>query len=181
MMANKRLLEKRFNAAIQEMYEKSQTVFSKEELPEGFELSFRNLSRFAPYCNEEKIERQFPINFFYIDSETEKTIRDKCVKGLRGFYVFPYRSEITYSDEEIERMKNELAEIKAKNPNETGWPVWDYEEKIKHNDEFKHRNKLFVEYRKEIEALYDSLEKGEINRKEYNKQVMMIYKKYGCV
>lgn len=180
-MTDKELLEKRFYPAIKEMYEKSQTVFPKEELPEWFELSFDNLSRFAPYSNEEKTKRQFPIDCFYLDRETEKEIRDRSVKGLHGWYVFPYRSEITYSDKEIKRMKKELAEIKAKNPDETGWPVWDYEEKIKYNDEFKRRNKLYEEYRKEIEPLYEAIKKKEITRKEYNKQTMAIYKKYKCV
>lgn len=179
-MTNKQLLEKRFYPAIEEMYTKAQTVFPKDELPEGFELSFDNLSRFAPYSDEEKTRRQFPIDCFYLDRETEKEIRDRSVKGLHGWYVFPYRSEITYSDDEIERMKNELAEIKAQNPNETAWPVWDYEEKIKWNEEYKRRNNLFHEYRKETETLYEKLKKKEITRKEYNKQVMQIYKKYGC-
>ncbi len=179
-MTNKQLLEKRFYPAIEEMYSKAQTVFPKEELPEGFELSFHNLSRFAPYSDEGKKQRQFPINFFYIDRETEKKIMTKSIKGLRSFYVFPYRSEITYSDDEIKRMEKEITEIKENNPNETGWPVWDYEEKIKWNEEYKRRNNLYHEYSKETEALCEKLKKKEITRKEYNKQAMEIYKKYGC-
>ena len=180
-MTDKELLNKRFYPAIQEMYEKSQTIFPKEELPDGFTLSFENLSKFAPYSNEEKTKRQFPIDLFYIDEGVEKEIRDHSVKGLHGFYVFPYRSEITYSDEEIQKMKDKLAEIKAKNPDTNDWPVWDYEEKIKYNDEFKRRNKLFDEYLKETEPMYEKLRKKEISRKDYNKEMKAIYKKYGCV
>lgn len=180
-MTDKELLEKRFYPAIKEMYEKSQTVFPKEELPEDFELSFYNLIRFAPYLNEGKTERQFPLDCFYIDKETEKEIRDRSVKGLRGFYVFPYRSEYVYSDEEIERMKKALAEIKENNPDEQGWPVWDYEEKIKYNDEYKRRNKLFNKYCKEINHLHEAMKNKEITRQEYNKRIMAVYKKYKCV
>lgn len=178
-MTDEKLLKERFYPAMDEMYQKSDTVFPKEDLC-GMEITFHNLCRFAPYMDDERVKRQFPLEFFYLPSKEYDEIVNKSVKGLHAHYVFPYRSEITYSDGDIEEMKQKIKEYTENDPEEHKWDIHDLNEKVKWNDEFKRRNKLWKEYYAKCCAWSDKLDKKEITRKEYNVEMKKLYKEYGC-
>ena len=179
-MNNKDLLEKRFYPAIEEMYTKAQTVFPKDELPEGFKFTFENLVKFAPYINGKDGQRQFPLELFYLPMEEYEKIVKKATRGLRWHYVFPYRSEIVYSDEEIEEMKKKIEEYK-KEPDKNYWALYNLKEKVTQNDEYKRRNALWHEYYGKLKRIQEKLDSGEIDRKTYKNETKVLYTEYGCI
>jgi hypothetical protein len=178
-MRDKDLLEKRVYPALKEMYEKAEPSFPREELPADFDFSFENLSRFAPFEDEAKKRRQFPLDFFHLSSDETNEITKRYIKHLRYYYQFPYRTEWVFSDEEIEKMKARVEKLKAEN-SEDQWQIKDIEEKIKWNPEHKRRNALWDEYYKKWQRIDKDFKKKKFNRKEYKKRMMELYKKYGC-
>ena len=178
-MNDKRLLEERIYPALTEMYQKAETVFPKEELPADFEITFENLCKYAPFSNENKTERQFPLDMFYLADEEVNTITKKATHHLKKYFVFPYRSEMIYSDEEIAEFKERVEKMKAESTIENEWLIEDLEEKIKYNDENRRREQLWQDYRKEYEAIVDK--DKEMSKGEKKKALSALYKKYGCV
>lgn len=178
-MTNEKLLKTRFYPAIQKMYREAETVFPKEELPEWFDYSFKTISKYAPYTDGEKNRRQFPLDAFYLSNEEYKKIVDESVKGLRSQYVFPYRSEIVFDDEEIEKMKKRLEKLIAEGSVDS-WTISEIQDKIKWNDEYRRRNKLWKEYYAKWQKNEKELKDKKIDRKEFNRKMKKLYKEYGC-
>lgn len=191
-MRNKDLLTKRVYPAIKEMYTKSETVFPKEELPSDFEFTFENLTKYAPFMKMEndkslsaalgvqKPMRQFPIDFFYLPFEENDAIIKKATKNLRYYYIFPYRSEIIYSDDEIEQMKARVEKLKAEY-GESSFEIDMLTEKIEHNDEYRRRDNLWKSYCAETKEITEKYHNNEITLKEFNASMKPFYKKYGCI
>lgn len=182
-MRDDRLWEKRCIPALKEMYTKARTVFPKEELPEDFEFSFDNIVKYSPVIDEKTGQRQFPFDAFYLSQEECSAIIKKAGSRLRTWYVFPYRSEYIYSDDEITNMRNkinELQEAKSNGVEVDEWSIKDLEKKIEYNDVHKERDVLWKEYKEKLIKLSDALSNKEITRKEYNKELMGLYKEYKC-
>ena len=182
-MRDDKLWEKRCLPAIEEMYTKARTVFPREELPEDFEFTFDNIAKYAPVIDEETGQRQFPLDAFYLSQEECDAIIKKAGSKLRTWYVFPYRSEIIYSEDEIIDMQNkinELQEAKSNGEEIDEWDIKDLEEKIKYNEVHKERESLWKEYHEKWNKLTDSFNNKEITRKEYNKELKKLYKEYKC-
>lgn len=180
LMTDDKLMESRVIPALNEMYAKAKTVFPMEEIPDGFEFTFDNLKKYAPYSDEDKPERVFPLEFFYFPAEDGRKIIENARKGLRTHYIFPYRSEYVYSDEEISAMKTRSEKLMKEDPEEYKWEIEDLNDKIRNNDEYRRRNNLWKEYYSKLTAIETRMENKEIDRKQYNKELGKLAKEYGC-
>lgn len=167
-METKKLYNTRILPALDEMYELSENIFGLHE-----KLGYTKILR---YCRKDKNGRmELPFEAFLLEESKQKEITAKATKGLRQWWRFPYRTEMTYSDDEIKNMKERL---KTLSPDDFEYDI--LKNKIKHNDEFKRKNALGDAYIKECEELYDKRTNKKITLKEFNKEMNAIAKKYNC-
>ena len=176
-MNDKDLWNKRVVPALNKMYSSSKKIYSINH-----DFTWSDISKYA-YPMEDKVTkrvvRMVPIYAFYLSREQYEEIVKQATRYLQSWWVWPYRSEIIYDDEDIDRMNKRISElefgIKSK---DAEFEIDMLQEKISHNEENKRREKLWNEYfakRQELDAKLDS---NELNRKEYNKQLNKLCKSY---
>jgi hypothetical protein len=176
-MTDKELWEKRCIPALNEMYLMSDTVFGKSEFPSDFEYTFENIMKYSPKMEDGRCE--FPLYAFFSDKEKNEEIMKKATARLRSWYVFPYRSEIIYDDEQIAEMKEKIKKL-SEDKEKNSFEIALLEEKIIYNDIYKERHQLWLEYKAKYDEIEQSFQNKEIDRKAYNQKKMDLYKEYKC-
>jgi len=187
-MNDKDLWNKRVVPALDKMYSSSKKIYSINH-----DFTWNDISKYAhPIENEitKRTERMVPIYAFYLSREQYEEIVKQATRYLQSWWVWPWRSEIIYDNEEIERMQRRIDEIKKDIGDASTTPtepekISDLEfelhmlqEKVNNNEEHKRREKLWNEYFVKRQELDAKLNSNELNRKEYNKQRDNLCKSY---
>ena len=166
MASDKKLWEKHVLPCLNEMYLKSESPF---DFPVDFEMT----NQYAPWgegFNGRK-ERQSIYSCFYLSMEDYDKIKSKYTKGFRHYWRFPYRSEMYKKDEEFEELKKEY---EANPENE------DLKEEYEWTLKCMEHDKLWEEYRSQLEPIWKDYEDKKITLKEAHKREAKLSKKYNC-
>lgn len=159
-----KLWNERVIPCLNEMYLGSDNVF-------GEKFSFEDILKYCPKPKNDGKYEGMILSAFYLSMEDYRKILDKHTKNFRYYWRFPYRSEIYKQGEEFEQLKKDY-EANPENEElkkEYNWTV-----------ECARRDKLWKEYRSQLEALWVSREKNEITLKELHKGETELAKKYDC-
>lgn len=168
-MRDNELWNKRALPALNEMYRESANIFGSTHA-----FTWDDFLKYTYKRSDGK--RVIPLFAFFLPSKQYTEIQDKAVKGLRKYWRWPYRSEIIYSDDEIQRMQKELDQLKQTDSD--NWYVHTLTDNIKYNETHKKHELQWERYQSERKALDLALEDGQITRKEYNKQRDKLCKSY---
>lgn len=177
-MRSKDLERKRIIPALKELFENSYSIFQNED--NSFHVDFDKFIKVIS-DNFDRNSCIFSLYVFYLPEDKQSEIIEKYTKGFRSYWVWPYKSQIVYSDDDIAKMKKELEEIKSSTENHE----YDFEynillNKIENNEINKKHESAWSEYKNKLDKLYEGLENKTLTRKEFNKQHANLAKEYGC-
>lgn len=170
-MNDNKLWNNRVLPALKAMYATAENVF-------GYPVTWDDINKYAQPMEE---GRQIPLYAFFLKNEDYDKIRQKAVKNLRSYWRWPYRSEMLYDDAEIQRMKDRIEVLKQDPTLDNNWEIQDLQRKIDYNPTNIERHQLWIKYLGEIDELDEKVVAGTMTKKEYNKEVAKIAKKYDMV
>lgn len=148
-MTDKELFNKRVVPAFNQAYKEAENAFGQPLI-----VTIENLNDLAVEVNGKYI---FPYDAFYLDNDRFKQIVNDACKGLRSWYVWPYKSEIIYTEEDIQSFMERMATL-----DENSWEYKDLERKVRNNPINIQRHELWKEYEKERAALGDRPTKAQM-------------------
>lgn len=166
-MKDRDLLNKRVIPCLNELYSEAENLLG---LPPG--ITYEELKDLC--LTDDQGRQLIEVDWFYLDEERFRKIRSKYTKGLRHHWRWPYRSEIIYSDDEVERMKKAMETM-----DKSSVEYRMFKDKVVFNDVHKERERLWEEYLDKSSTLHAELESGKLTKKEYKKQKDTLCKSYG--
>ena len=169
-MSDKDLFEKRIKPAFNKMYTKVESAFTDDfNVTPTYDMIVDVSLEYGP-------DWRFPYDAYYLSDQEFTEILNEAQKGLRGYWMFPYNSQIIYTDDEIGKMKSELESL-----DEGSFEYRLTLDKINSNETNKRHMAEWRMYSEELDAIWEDLDTKRITRKEATKLETKLAKKYGCI
>lgn len=141
----------RVNPCLIEMFTKATPVFGNKinfsDAVSNYDGDIFELFKATCEKTHDNVSRiAVPWSLMYIPEEEYEEILDRYTQNLPYAYEWPYKSQIVYSDKEVECMMQKIADMKARGDAADNFELSDLEQKVERNEENKRREQKWEEY-----------------------------------